>query len=171
MRAIENYKERIRLLLIGFGSTMILIAASCSNDDSVEMEPWQLEVAELKQAMSDYGDFEAAKAAGYDLDATGYRTQMGHHFLNATLLDDRFELMKPEVLLYAPDDSGTMQFVAVEYGMPIPDMDNPPPAPEAFTGSQDQWEINTEFNMWTLHVWIELENPNGIFSARNPVLP
>jgi len=51
------------------------------------------------------------------------------------------------------------------------DFDNPPPAPDGFTGTNDTWELNEEFQLWTLHVWIELENPNGIFTARNPVLP
>ena len=172
MKTIELTAKLRGLLRIGYGSLMILIVmASCSDDDTDTMEPWEVEVAQLKQAMADYKDFEMAEAAGYDVDATGYRTQMGHHFLNAALLDASFELTKPEVLLYAPDENGVMQFVAVEYGIPISDMDNPPPAPEGFTGDQDVWEINTEFSMWTLHVWIELENPNGIFVARNPVLP
>ena len=153
---------------------MLLLACcliACSDDDELPKTQLQLEIEQLKMAMAKYTDFNTAKADGYDLDVTGYRTQMGHHFLKASLLDDTFELEKPEVLLYTPDGNGGMRFVAVEYGIPISDMDNPPPAPEGFSGNEDVWEINTEFNLWTLHVWIELENPDGIFKPRNPMLP
>ena len=143
----------------------------CSDNDDQPRAQVQLEIELLKTAMTKYKDFNVAKADGYNVDVTGYRTQMGHHYLKATLLDGTFELEKPEVLLYAPDGNGEMQFVAVEYATPIADMDNPPPAPEGFTGNEDVWEINTEFNLWTLHAWIALENPNGIFKARNPMLP
>ena len=96
---------------------------------------------------------------------------MGHHYLKATLLDGTFELEKPEVLLYAPDENGKMQFVAVEYATPIEDLNNPPPAPEGFTGTEDVWEVNTEFSLWTLHAWVAMENPNGIFTSHNLLLP
>ena len=153
---------------------LLLVALSilgCSDDDDQPKTQVQLEIEQLKTAMAKYKDFNTAIADGYDVDVTGYRTQMGHHYLKAILLDGTFELDKPEVLLYAPDGNGGMQFVAVEYATPIEDMDNPPPAPEGFTGNEDIWEINTEFNLWTLHAWIELENPEGIFKPRNPMLP
>ena len=64
-----------------------------------------------------------------------------------------------------------MKLVAVEYAVPITDLNNPPPVPEGFTGSDDVWEINTEFKLWTLHVWVGLDNPHGIFASHNPKLP
>ncbi|MDJ0645476.1 MAG: hypothetical protein QNJ57_05760 [Flavobacteriaceae bacterium] len=157
-----------------FKLLLLLVAISivgCSDDDELPKTQLELEIEQLQTAMTEYKDFDTAKANGYDVDVTGYRTQMGHHFLNATLLDNTFELEKPEVLLYSPDENGGLRFVAAEYGIPITDMNNPPPPPEGFTGSADVWEINTEFNLWTLHVWIELENPDGIFKPRNPILP
>ncbi len=149
----------------------------CTEED-LEPQPyltrqstWQHEIELLKQSVAKLRDFEMAKAEGYNLDATGYRSQMGHHFVNQKLLDDKFDLRAPEILLFIPDDSGQMVCVAVEYAVPIPDITNPSSPPEGFTGHHDVWEINTEFNMWTLHVWIELENPNGIFNAKNPSIP
>ncbi len=96
---------------------------------------------------------------------------MGYHYAMVSRIDDTFELEQPEIFLYAHDGAGDLQLVAAEYATPIADMDNPPPAPEGFTGDADVWEINTEFNLWTLHVWTELENPDGIFTALNPELP
>ena len=159
--------KKLKLLLLFLAMGIV----GCSDDDQATKSQVELEIEQLKNAMAKYHNFDMAKVDGYDVDVTGYRTQMGHHYLKASLLDKTFELEKPEVLLYAPDNNGSMKFVAVEYAIPIADMNNPPPAPEGFTGIQDNWEINTEFNLWTLHVWIELENPDGIFKPRNPMLP
>lgn len=142
---------------------------SCDKDE--EMQPWEIEVQQLIAAVERFKNIEVARAEGYDVDVTGYRTGMGHHFLKATLLDGTFEVTKPEVLLYAPDENGKMQFVAVEYATPIEDLDNPPPAPEGFTGPEDVWEINTEFSLWTLHAWVVMDNPDGFFAPMNPKLP
>jgi len=165
-------KQLVALLIL---SIMIQFSSCSRNDDGDKMpitKDVQLqELAQLKNAVEPYADFETAKAAGYDVDATGYRKQMGHHFVNGALVDDFFELEKPEILIFAPDAMGTMQLVGVEYIVPIADIDNPQPAPEGFTGDEDVWEVNTEFNVWMLHAWIIKENPNGIFTAMNPSIP
>ena len=168
MKTIGTYhKNRSALWAI---LLLAILVTSCCEDDSAT-DPWQAEVERLKDAIAPLTNLDQAIGAGYDTDLTGYRTQMGHHYLKPELLDNTFELTKPEVLLFAPDANEVMQFVAVEYAVPIEDMDNPPPPPEGFTGDADVWEINTEFNVWTLHVWVGRENPHGIFAARNPTLP
>jgi hypothetical protein len=129
------------------------------------------ELAQLRRAVARYHRIENALADGYDFDLTGYRTQMGHHYLKMDLLDDQFELTKPELLMYVQDPNGRWRFVGVEYAVPITDMENPQPAPEGFSGSADVWGINTEFNVWVLHVWVGLNNPQGIFASHNPRLP
>lgn len=129
------------------------------------------QLAQLRAAVAPFHNFEKGFDAGYNFEATGYRTMMGFHYLNGLLVDDQFELENPEVLLYAPSPSGGLRLVAVEYVVPIADLDNPPPAPEGFSGDADVWVINTEFSMWTLHVWIGLQNPDGIFASHNPRLP
>ena len=125
--------NQIKIILILFSLSLFLM--NCSDDDSQSKEQWQIEVEHLKSAVEKYKDFNIAKADGYDLDATGYRTQMGHHFLKVANLDKQFDLQKPEVLLYVPDANDIMQLVAVEYGISMDDFDNPPLAPEGFTGS------------------------------------
>lgn len=158
-----------------YALTLILVVTSfltsCDDDQGSSNELWQQELEQLREAVSPYDEIDNAIAGGYDNEFTGYRMQMGYHYLKASLLDSKFEVEKPEVVMYAPDAEGSLQFVGVEYAVPIVDMDNPPPAPEGFTGDADVWEINTEFNVWTLHVWVGLENPQGIFASHNPNLP
>lgn len=158
---MKNFLYPISLLFI------FLFLTACNDD---EMEAWEMEVASVRQATSTYSNFDAAIAAGYDTDVSGYVAQMGHHYLNGALVDDVFEAEKPEVLLFAPDANDNMVLVAVEYVVPIADLDNPPPAPEGFTGDKDVWEINPNTSLWTLHLWLRLENPDGIFDSTNPLL-
>lgn len=170
------------VLCLGFGSLL----NSCSNEELETKQDENLKNADneaarfsdvtaelfrLKQKTRRFENFNVSQAQGYDTQVTEYRTQMGIHFANFSLLDDTFDLDHPEILLYVPDENGVMQFVAVEYAIPIADLNAPPPPPEGFTGDSDVWEINTEFSLWVLHVWIKLENPDGIFAARNPTLP
>ncbi|MDH5415429.1 MAG: hypothetical protein OEW87_14930, partial [Flavobacteriaceae bacterium] len=85
-------------------------------------------------------------------------------------IDNTFELESPEILLYVPDGSGTMEFVAIEYAVPVEDIENPGNPPEGFSGNQDVWHLNTDLKQWQLHVWIIRENPDGIFAAHNPTI-
>lgn len=168
--------EKLKLFLSPANYLLLLMAIisgimiSCDHDCD-PIEPWEAEVESLRNATDDYKDLEVAISDGYNMEVTGYRTQMGFHYLNVDLLDNQFEIEKPEVLIFAPNDAGDLQLVAVEYGIPIADLNNPQPTPEGFSGDSDVWRIDTEFSLWTLHVWTELENPNGIFTPRNPVLP
>lgn len=129
------------------------------------------EIAMLRAAIARYHDIDKAIADGYYDEFTGYRSRMGYHYLYPELLDYEFELTRPEVLVYAPSPNGGLRLVAVEYAMKVDDLKNPPPAPEGYTGDADVWALNSEFSVWTLHVWIGLNNPDGIFAPRNPRLP
>lgn len=129
------------------------------------------EIAQLRSAVAQYHHFETAYAAGYQEDVTGYVPHMGHHYLNAALLDDTFDVSAPEILIYIPGPNGKLRFVGVEYAVPIADLENPQPAPEGFPGDADQWVINTRFKLWTLHAWVGLNNPDGIFAPLNPRVP
>ena len=162
-------KEAYRSLASTLVLAALLMLACCDSNDGKQR--WEQEVDQLREAVRAYTIFNDAFAAGYDNEFTGYRSQMGFHYLKESLLDDKFEIEKPEVLMYAPAANGGLRFVGVEYAVPVNDLNNPPPAPEGFSGSTDVWEINEEFGVWTLHVWIGLENPNGIFASHNPELP
>lgn len=124
------------------------------------------ELAELRAAVAQFRDFEVAIAAGYEILPPGdYVPQMGVHYINFSLVDENFEITKPEVLIFAENEDGEMRFVGVEYATP-----ETTPKPEGFTGSTDEWVINGMYHVWTLHVWVGLHNPNGIFAMNNPRL-
>lgn len=161
----QTKKSYFTLLLLATASLLL----SCDDDDKVAV--WQPEVDKLRAAITPYDFIEHAKHDGYATDVTGYVEHMGFHYLNTSLLDDKFEVEKPELLLYVPGDDNKLKFVAVEYAVPIADLNNPPPVPEGFAGDADKWEVNTEFKLWTLHVWVKLENPDGIFAPHNMTLP
>ena len=155
---------------------LVFIAAnfmmSCQDDDhDHNYEPWQPEVDQLRSALTSIDDIESAKDKGYDSEVTGYVKNMGFHYLNAAILDETFDVKNPELLLYVPDNHGGLKLVAVEYAVPIVDLNNPPPAPQGFKGDADVWEINTEFKLWTLHAWVGVDNPHGIFAPHNPNIP
>jgi len=188
---MKNYRLRLRpavlLLTVSImGSVFLFTSCEPEEEDlfhdemqtSIEIESKQAmkdmpkkELAALRAYIAPYHNFEKALKDGYVADITGYRTMMGHHYLKPEFLDKEFNLLEPEVLIYAPGPSGKMRLVGVEYATLIDDMDNPPPAPQGFTGNADIWAINTEFEVWTLHVWVGLNNPNGIFAMHNPGLP
>ena len=46
-------------------------------------------------------------------------------------------------------------------------LEDPSIPPEGFVGNEDQWAIIGSF--WTLHAWVGLENPNGVFTPINPL--
>lgn len=146
-----------------------ILVTSCKKDKTPSVQ--ETELSRVRAAIAPFAEKRNAIAAGYNVDVTGYRTHMGHHFLNGNLVDDKFEIDKPEVMLYAPYGSDTAKLVAVEYVTPIADLSSPPPVPEGFTGKDDVWEINTEFHLWTLHVWVGLDNTEGIFASHNHKLP
>ncbi len=129
------------------------------------IDSWEDEIIRLRIKMRRFHNFQVAIAQGYDTDVTGYVPHMGHHYLKASLVDGNFELEKPEVLMYAPDDMGVMQFVGVEY------LATGSEAPEGFTGTLDDWHFNSDIGLWTLHAWVGLDNPDGIFAPFNPMLP
>ncbi|MDG5490723.1 hypothetical protein [Psychroserpens sp. SPM9] len=172
MKNLKNNKETVYYSTLFALLIAALLLVSCNNDDdsAPELEAWQIEVNQLRAAINPISAINDAMAAGWNIDATGYMPNMGHHYIKLELIDNVFEIEKPEALLFVPDENDVMQFVGVEYLVPIEDLDNPPPAPEGYTGTEDVWEISTMDSMWTLHVWIGLENPDGIFARLNMTL-
>ncbi|WP_281543048.1 hypothetical protein [Maribacter aestuarii] len=164
--------KKNRFLNIVLQLSLALFIWSCSNDDGdnpQELEAWEIEVEQLKAATNKYTKVEVAVGEGF-FDASGFVPNMGHHYILPPRIDGTFELEKPEILLYAPDANGSMEFVAVEYAVPIEDLDNPGLPPEGFTGKLDEWEINPNLSQWQLHVWINKENPDGIFAPHNSLI-
>ncbi|NAS11136.1 hypothetical protein GTQ38_03935 [Flavobacteriaceae bacterium R33] len=151
---------------------LTVLIFGCESDDSDNnpvAEAWELEVEQLKSETLQFMDFSVAENEGR-IDVSGYVPNMGHHYLNPALVDGTFELDKPEIILYVPDQNGGMQMVAVEYAIIPENPDNPGNPPEGFTGDQDVWHFNEMVGQWQLHVWTILENPDGIFAPFNPAI-
>jgi hypothetical protein len=115
-----------------------------------------------------YKDFSRAQAAGYSTQLTDCMADpsggMGIHYGKAALIDGAVRVEEPEVLLYEPQADGSLQFVAVEYVMPLSASATPP----SLYGLE--FHRNEAFQLWVLHVWLYRENPSGMFSDWNPTV-
>ncbi|MEO6327755.1 MAG: hypothetical protein ABIO55_02430, partial [Ginsengibacter sp.] len=97
------------------------------------------ELQQARAATARYRDLKNAIKDGYsniNVDVPN----MGHHFMNTSLVDNIFDIRKPEILVYNGLDTGHPELVAVEYAMPIDG-----PLPEGFTGSYDVWNGTSGF--------------------------
>ena len=125
------------------------------------------ELAKVRSNTEKYKIVDNALADGY-VDIELIVPNMGAHFLNEGLLDDTFDMDKPEILVYAPGSDGSLTLVAAEYAVPV---ELSPNAPEGFTGGEDEWHINEDFGLWVLHAWVWSDNPDGMFNDTNPLVP
>jgi hypothetical protein len=126
------------------------------------------EMARARAATAIYHNVDRAIADGY-VRGDEFESGEGYHYLNPTLLDGTFEIERPEVLLYTEGPNGQLRLVAVEYLIPLAAS---AAAPEGFTGDEDLWRENSEgFLLWELNVWLWLDNPDGMFAAKNPRIP
>ena len=155
--------HRLRYTTTIFTLALGALAWSACDDDPAEPAV-NGELDDVRAATTQFASLDAALDAGYvDIDVV--MQNMGHHFLRESLLDAEFQVEAPEILVYAPDAGGTMRLVAVEYAVPLAQSEN---APAGFTGSDDEWDRNETFQLWTLHAWVHRDNPDGVFAAHNP---
>jgi hypothetical protein len=152
--------------LLLFGGAEVSVADS----DKLSSET-RKELAEARRATAKYHDIDAAYADGY-IDAGFVLPGVGCHLINLGYLDGVFELTKPELLIYAscsPNQGGKAELRSIEY---VTLCGGPPtctlPPPEGFSGDQDVWTPFTDGSLWTLHVWVWRNNPDGIFVKINP---
>jgi hypothetical protein len=165
---------------------LLLLFLSCSkenifNSNDLEYvaakttaETLENQLKKVKKAAMPFNSFEQAKKAGYVEDypfnPSPYIPNMGFHYINVGLMDGTFEMEKPEILLYVPNEQGKLKLVGIEYAVPEALSETPP---DGFIGESDHWEYNPNVagGAWTLHAWVILDNPNGIFSPVNPNVP
>ena len=120
------------------------------------------ELQQARAATARYRDLKNAIKDGYSnihVDVPN----MGHHFMNTSLVDNTFDIRKPEILVYNGLDTGNPELVAVEYALPLNG-----PLPEGFTGSNDVWNGTSGFPLWLVHAWVWKYNPDGVFNWTNP---
>ncbi len=140
---------------------------AAQGDVSTKGEQEELNAA--RTATAPYQDLERAKADGWNTDATGCVPGMGHHYVNASNLNDggRLDPKDPEILVYAPKSDGTFELVALEYMVPAADHPSTAPPPVIF---EHAMHFNTTANAWVIHVWLWRDNPNGLYEDLNPTI-
>jgi hypothetical protein len=123
---------------------------------------WELQQA--RAATARYRDIKNAIKDGYsniNVDVPN----MGHHFMNTSLIDATFDIRHPEILVYNGLETENPELVAVEYAVPLN-----LPRPEGFTGSMDVWNDTSGFPFWLQHAWVWKYNPDGVFNWTNPTV-
>ena len=130
------------------------------------------DVQTLREATNKYHDLAAAEAAGYPTAmpkciADSTMGGMGHHMIDRKLFDEKLEIERPEMLLYAPAGEGKIELVAVEYVVPFRAVAATEKAPRLFG---QEFKPYPQFNYWALHVWAWRRNSAGLFADWNPAV-
>ncbi len=141
-------------------------------DDHGISEEVQAQLDMLQLSVMPFFNFDVAVAAGWDTILGGCVESpmggMGYHLHNMDQLGNgHLNLLRPEVLLYAPTEDGSMEFVGVEYIIPgdLWEEEHPP----HFLGQHLHFNPNVgPTGIWALHVWVGKHNPTGIFEDWNP---
>ena len=172
---------RKRLLVLFVLALPLALAGVAFADDD---DDGGSQVDRVRRATVAYHDINAAIADGYTLrlpDAAGLTCiatekvgGMGVHMVNPSLLDDKLEPQKPEVLVYDPelrsDGSERLRLVAVEYVIFWSEWDGDR-APKLFGTSFDYVGAGNRYGLdpfFALHAWIWKRNSSGLFYAWNP---
>lgn len=150
------------------GAILAMAPAVATAADDELSSAARKELAAARAASARYHDINAALADGY-IDVSFCMPNMGFHYARLDLIGDGvFDPAKPEILVYAPSATANkMRLVALEYAVPLQLSDDPP---EGFDGPFDYWFEDLTFGLWTLHAWVWLQNPDGLFSKNNPRL-
>lgn len=124
-------------------------------------------VADVKKATARFQDIAAAKAAGYTNQypagcAESPEGAQAFHFLKDSLVDDKVDLLTPELLMYEPQSDGSMQLIGVDYVVPFAKSATAP------TLLGVPFMRNEKLGVWALHIWALRSNPSGMFAAWNP---
>lgn len=129
----------------------------------------QRDLERLRKATKAYQDIAAARAAGFPSGTPKCLSHptagvMGYHYVDQRVVDDKLELERPEILLYARDTDGKDQLTAVEYIIPLSQWTRSEP-PRILGQTLKRSEA---LKLWYLHVWAWEENPAGLFADYNP---
>jgi hypothetical protein len=157
--------------------------ATAGHDMAAHEAALQDDLAQVRAATARYHDLDAALDAGYELgwvNGSGTRIisgcvshptagAMGYHYFNKELMDDlAVDVLKPEVLVYAPTLDGGRKLVAVEWIARGPNS-NPPGLAEAPSVLGMQMHILVPaVGFWITHAWVWGHNPAGMFEDWNP---
>jgi hypothetical protein len=124
------------------------------------------DIAALRAATARFQRIAVADGAGYNVQFPAGCMEspaggMGFHYINGDNVGS-LDPVRPQLVIYEPEQNGTLRLVAVEFIFPGQPTD---PAPVLF-GQPFTW--NETFQVWALHVWIFKNNPTGLFKDWNP---
>jgi hypothetical protein len=122
----------------------------------------------LRRATARYQDQNVALADGFVLlhpcEVRPGEGAVGAVYVNFARLDGRFDLDRPEALIYEESPNASPKLVGAEFAIPY--VAWPKSEPPAFLGQTFQNE--DEFGVFALHAWIWRANPNGMFAEAHP---
>lgn len=158
----------MRALLI---ACVILAATGCVRPATRGADATDL-IAPVREATRAFHSIDSAAAAGYarevrDCLVHEHHGAMGYHHLNRRYVDARFEVERPEILLYERAEDGRYVLNGVEYIIPYTAWPRDTVAPTAL-GQSMRREDNLK--IWYLHVWAWKANPDGPFADYHPAV-
>lgn len=157
-------------------AAIAVLAVGCARAPEPSLRMSQEDIARdlerVRSATAPFQDIAAAQAVGYPTAtppclANPSAGGMGHHYINRKYIDDKLELERPEILLYAPDGDGRQSLVGVEYIIPYRILPATSKAPRILGQELKQ---SPELQLWYLHVWVWRENTSGLFADWNPAV-
>jgi hypothetical protein len=127
----------------------------------------------VRDATAAYHQVSVAQAAGYNLvPGLDYCFDnpsvggMGFHYINVALLDTVIDPLKPEAMVYALRQNGTLALGAVEYIVPAAAWDAGHSQPPTLFGQV--FGLDQDLGVYELHAWIWKNNSLGMFYEWNP---
>jgi hypothetical protein len=125
-------------------------------------------IAILRRATARYQNLNVALADGFVLlhpcEVRPGEGAVGAVYVNLARLDGRFDLERPEALIYEESATKRAKLVGAEFAIPYAAW--PKDKPPVFLGQSFQSE--DEFGVFALHAWIWRANPNGMFAEAHP---
>ena len=127
-------------------------------------------IAQVRNATAAFHDTVTSQAAGYNVQFPAGCAELagtggqGFHWINNNLVDDKVELLRPELIMYEPKPGGGRQLVGVDYVVPLSLSAEPP------TLLGVPFSPLPELGVWALHIWAWRPNPDGMFAMWNPTV-
>lgn len=158
------------------GAVLIAVTLAGCSDSPTESAPDDVEL--MQSGTEAYQDVQVAIDAGFVPLSECVASPDGgmgiHYGLPSRLEDAVVDAREPEVLLYAPDGTGGLRLVGVEFmvhqdawsgaGNTAP----PTIAGQAFDPPNPNHPDEMVRPFHTLHAWVWEENPLGMFAPFNP---
>ena len=168
-----------RRTLLGSATAAVLLLTGTT---SVAQADGRSDVGPVRSATARFHSIAVAEQHGYTLLTDALQVAcidmpgmggMGVHWADPDLVADKqIVATRPEALVYAPDDDGTLVLAAVEYVVLQADWDSTHRRPPRLFGHTfDVTPAPNRYGLpafYSLHAWVWKRNPAGRFAMWNP---